>query len=220
MFYYKRNINMKTLGEICIFLPKSERLVLYGKSEGKYHFYNGAMNYKSFVDTPDYNEESIIINEYYEPIINYNDKFSASNLCYILQNRNKKLLHLKYVYYYLCNNLDKLNEFYKGNSQIIMKESLLNFKIPIPLLKQQQEIIDYCDAKDDLIKSLEEDIEYTKKEVFSYISNITENNDKNNCEAIMNYEADSEADSEDEIAKAVHRARKGKGKISYMQINI
>ncbi len=143
---YDEGIVVKTLGEICKFLPKSKRNAKYGNKEGLYPFFKSSIKIDSYVDEPDYEEESLIIGDGGEPNINYGIKFSTSDHCYILQNKNKLLIHLKYVYYYLYHNLDIMSQLYTGVAiKNISKTNIEGIKIPIPSLDKQQEIIIYLD---------------------------------------------------------------------------
>ena len=45
-------------------------------------------------------------------------------------------------------------------------------EIPIPSLERQKEIVDYCEANDNLIKQLEKEIEINKKLAQQFITNI------------------------------------------------
>jgi type I restriction-modification system DNA methylase subunit len=58
---YSDAIEIKTLGEVCEFLVKSDRKASYGKTKGNYPFYTSSQELKKYVDEPDYNEESLII---------------------------------------------------------------------------------------------------------------------------------------------------------------
>ena len=143
---YEEDVVMKTLGDICSFLPKSKRNAKYGNKEGVYPFFKSSIKVDSYVDEPDYKEESLIIGDGGEPNINYGVKFSTSDHCYILQNKNKLLLNLKYAYYYLYHNLDMMNRLYTGVAiKNISKTNIEKIKIPIPTLEKQQEIVSYLD---------------------------------------------------------------------------
>ena len=143
---YEEGIVVKTLGEVCEFLPKSKRQASYGNSEGKYPFFKSSTKINSYVDEADYKEESLIIGDGGEANINYGINFSTSDHCYILQNKNKQLLHLKYVYYYLFHNLDIMKSLYTGVAiKNISKSSIAGIKIPIPCLEKQQSIVAYLD---------------------------------------------------------------------------
>ena len=142
---YEDGVIVKTLGEVCKFLPKSKRNAKYGNKEGLYPFFKSSTKVDSYVDEPDYKEESLIIGDGGEPNINYGIKFSTSDHCYILQNKNK-LLNIKYAYYYLYHNLDMMKQLYTGVAiKNISKTNIEGIKIPIPLLERQQEIVKYLD---------------------------------------------------------------------------
>jgi restriction endonuclease S subunit len=143
---YEEGVVVKTLGEVCKFLPKSKRNAKYGKDEGLYPFIKSSMIVKKYVDEPDYEEESLIIGDGGEPNINYGLKFSTSDHCYILQNKNKTILNLKYSYYYLFHNLDMMDKLYTGVAiKNISKSNISDIKIPIPPLEKQEEIVKYLD---------------------------------------------------------------------------
>jgi type I restriction enzyme M protein len=142
---YDEGVVVKTLGEVCEFLPKSKRNAKYGNKEGLYPFFKSSTKVDSYVDEPDYKEESLIIGDGGEPNINYGIKFSTSDHCYILQNKNK-LLNIKYAYYYLYHNLDMMKQLYTGVAiKNISKTNIEGIKIPIPSLERQQEIVKYLD---------------------------------------------------------------------------
>ena len=143
---YEYSVIVKTLGEVCKFLSKSKRSAKYGNKEGIYPFFKSSIKVDSYVDEPDYEEESLIIGDGGEPNVNYGIKFSTSDHCYILQNKNKFLLDLKYAYYYLYHNLDMMKQLYTGVAiKNISKTNIEGIKIPIPSLDKQQEIIKYLD---------------------------------------------------------------------------
>jgi type I restriction enzyme M protein len=160
---YEEGIVVKTLGEICDFLPKSKRNAKYGADNGKYPFFKSSLKIDKYVDIPDYVDESLIIGDGGEPNINYDTKFSASDHCYILQNRNKATIQLKYVYYYLHNNLNIMEELYIGvGIGNISKTNITNIKIPIPPIKYQKIAIEYLDSLYASNKSSNEKIDELK----------------------------------------------------------
>jgi len=143
---YEEGIVVKTLGEVCKFLPKSKRNAKYGNEEGLYPFFKSSIKVNGYVDEPDYVVESLIIGDGGEPNINYGIRFSASDHCYILQNKNNFVLNLKYVYYYIYHNLDIMKQLYTGVAiKNISKTNIEGIKIPMPSLERQQEIVKYVD---------------------------------------------------------------------------
>jgi len=173
---YEEGVLVKTLGEVCDFLPKSKRPASYGNSEGKYPFFKSSTKLNSYVDEPDYKEESLIIGDGGEANINYGINFSTSYHCYILKNKNKSLFNLKYVYYYLFHNLDIMKLLYTGVAiKNISKTNIAGIKIPIPSLEKQQTIVAYLDANSERIKQLENEIENNKELAEQFIKGIVKN---------------------------------------------
>ena len=169
----------KTLEEVCNILPRSKRNTKYGNKQGKYPFFKSSIIVDSVVDVPDYEGESIIIGDTGEANINYSNEFSASDNCFILQNKNKSLLNLKYVYYYLYNNLDIMKDLYIGNGvKHISAANIKGINIYIPSLEKQNEIVKYCENNDNNIKNLEEEIENNKQRMLQYMKD---------CKKIKNY---------------------------------
>ena len=175
---YGDDIIVKTLGEICKFLPKSKRNAKYGQKTGEYPFFKSSIKVDSYVEEPDYDEESLIIGDGGEANINYGIKFSTSDHCYILQNKNKLLINLKYCYYYLFHNLEIMNQLYTGVAiKNISKTNIEQIKIPIPSLERQNEIVKYLEFNDELIKNLEKEIENIKKQAEEFIKSIVKSHD-------------------------------------------
>ena len=143
---YGGDVIMKTLCDICVFLPKSKRNAKFGKTEGRYPFFRSSSKTGLFVDEPDHEVESLIIGDGGEPNINYGVNFSASDHCYILQAKSKLSLNLKFVYYYLQHNLDMMEKYYTGvGLKNISKTNIESIIIPMPSLDRQNEIVEYLD---------------------------------------------------------------------------
>jgi type I restriction-modification system DNA methylase subunit len=164
----------KPIDELCKFIKKSKRSAKHGMKTGRYPFFKSSLVVNRFVDVPDYTTESLIIGDGGEPNINYGLQFSASNHCYIMQNKLPQEVLLKYVYYYMLNNLKILEPLYTGiGIKNIPVTKLKRVKIPIPDIAQQQEIIDYCEKNDARIRRLEQEIAQMKQVSAGFIANIT-----------------------------------------------
>jgi restriction endonuclease S subunit len=162
----------RTLEELCNILPRSKRNTKYGNKEGKYPVFKGSLIVDSFVDTSDYEGESLIIGDSGTPNVQYGYEFSVSDNCYILQNKNRSVINLKYVYYYLLYNLDCMSNLYTGQSNTIKhisKASIRSITIPIHSLEKQNEIVEYCECNENNIRQLEKDIEENKARIGEYI---------------------------------------------------
>ena len=69
------------------------------------------------------------------------------------------------------NDFSKFGSGILGNGSL-NKKSLEQIKIPIPSLERQQEIVEYCEYNDILIKQLEKEIENNKKQAQQFITGI------------------------------------------------
>ena len=188
---YEDGVEVKTLGEICKFLSKSKRPASYGEKEGNYPFFKSSRKVDSYVDVADYDEESLIIGDGGEANINYGVKFSTSDHCYILQKKNQSC-NLKYVYYYLYNNLDIFSQYYVGVAiKNISKTSIEGIKIPIPSLERKEEIVKYLEYNETHIKQLEKEIENNKQIAEKYMRGII----KLHTQIVSEKETDSGSES-------------------------
>ena len=142
---YNDNIIIKTVGEICEFLPKSKRHASYGNKEGKYPFYTSSQTCSKYCDICDYKNECLIIGTGGYANIKYGNMFSCSTDNFIITIINTEQL-IKYIYYYLLINIEVLQKGFIGvGIQHISKEYLSNIKIPIPSIEKQEAIIKYLD---------------------------------------------------------------------------
>ena len=158
-----RDIKMMELGEICTFSPKSKRKASHGEKTGKYPFFKSSMKVNSYVDTADYETESLIIGDGGEPNINYGTMFSVSDHCYVIQC-SKSDINLKYVYYYIRSNLDSLNHLYTGvGIKNISKKNIQKIVIPMPSIEIQNELVKDLDDIIEINQGLNDSIKNLKR---------------------------------------------------------
>jgi type I restriction-modification system DNA methylase subunit len=168
---YNSTIKIKTLGDICKFLPKSKRHASYGVKQGKYPFYTSSQICSKYCDEYDYEDECLIIGTGGNANIKYDHNFSCSADNFIIKIISEDLI--KYIYYYLSINIEILQKGFIGvGIQHISKEYLCNIKIPIPSLEKQKEIVDYIDNNNEIIKNLEKEIENNKKQTEQFMKSI------------------------------------------------
>jgi type I restriction enzyme M protein len=87
-------------------------------------------------------------------------------------SKNNTILDNKYLYYYLTNtDFTKKGSGMLGNGSL-NKKSLAELKIPIPSLKKQKEIIEYCELNEKKIKELENEIKQKKIETNLFLLSI------------------------------------------------
>ena len=141
---YEDGVVVKTIGELCTFLPKSKRKASYGKINGYYPFYTSSQTCSKYCDEYDYEDECLIIGTGGNANIKHSSKFSCSTDNFVIKVNPEQLG--KYIYYYLSINIEVLQKGFVGvGLQHISKEYINNVQIPIPPLKRQQEIVKYLD---------------------------------------------------------------------------
>ncbi len=151
----------KQIKDICEFLPKSKRPASYGQEEGKYPFYTSSLKVK-YCDEADYEDECIIIGDGGKANLYFDCNFSCSDHNHILVTKNST--NNKYIFYYLKNNINLLNDGFKGLTiKNLSKNYVEQIKIKLPSLKEQKNIVKYCDSITTLIENLEEQINNNKK---------------------------------------------------------
>lgn len=135
-----KHIEIKTLDEVCKFCTKSKRLASYGKTEGIYPFITSSQEITKYCDEPDYKDDNyIIIGNGGNANIHYQHNFSCSSHCYVLKGT-------KYIYYYLVNNINILEDGFKGATiHNISIDYIKNIKIQIPSIEKQNKIIEQLD---------------------------------------------------------------------------
>lgn len=98
----------------------------------------------------------------------YKGKFvTADNR--IATSNDTTILNNKFLYYYLCANLDLITSFYRGAGiQHPHMKSVLTMKIPVPPLAVQEEIVNILDSFTLLEAELEAELVARKKQYEHY----------------------------------------------------
>jgi type I restriction enzyme S subunit len=165
---YNEEIEIKTLGDVCNIINGPKKRSKDANSNGLYPLYYCSILGNLYLDTFDYEDEGIIINKtngsgktmvYY----GYN-KYNVGETTIHFKSTYENL-KTKYLYYYLLNNKNILEKYYKGlNQKSISDEDLFNIKIPIPSIEVQNKIVEYLDMiYEEVIKTNNEKIEKIKK---------------------------------------------------------
>jgi type I restriction-modification system DNA methylase subunit len=165
---YNSNVEIKTLGEVCEFLPKNKKFKAKdGLKNGLYKFYTSSQTKILYIDECEYSQYCIIIGRGGNVSIHYDINFSISHDdVYVIKNIDKNI-NQKFIYYYLYNNKDILEKGFTGiGIKHISKEYINLIKIPIPSIEKQEEIIKKIDifenSNKDIIKLIENLKEFNK----------------------------------------------------------
>ena len=90
----------------------------------------------------------------------YNGKFDAYQRTYILTNKDKDKLNLKYLYYFMQNYVETLrNQSIGGVIKYIKLENLTEAKINLVSLERQEEIINTLQKAEEIINERKRQIE-------------------------------------------------------------
>jgi type I restriction enzyme S subunit len=162
---------IKTLGELCEFIKTGKNKPTDNKTGTLYPYY-GTGSITGYTDEYLYDGYYILTarNGTIGNCFLTEGKFFPSDHIFVIDIKDKCLM--KYVYYILSNN-EKLDKLKTGvGIPNITKGTLENLKIPIPSLERQQDIVEYCEFNDTLIKQLEKEIENNKKQAQQFIIGI------------------------------------------------
>ena len=141
---YEDGVVVKTFGEVCS-IDQGNSLTKNDMVNGEYNVIGGGKiigtHNKKNRDGNDFTLTRVgDIN------INYmNSSYYLTDNGFSLKSIQKEVM-TKYVYYLLKNNIDIIQNSYRGTAQkVISKTNLRAIKIPIPPLNRQQEIVKYLD---------------------------------------------------------------------------
>ena len=182
---------VKTLGEICKFdiggTPSRSNNKYYDNGTNLWasvRELNGGYIYDTKEKITDLGVEKSSVKLFAKDTILFSFKLSIGKTAIVgnplytneaiagILSKNNDQLSNKYLYYYLTiNDFSKFGSGILGNGSL-NKKSLEQIKIPIPSLERQQEIVEYCEYNDILIKQLEKEIENNKKQAQQFITGI------------------------------------------------
>ena len=189
--YYKKapirsagSLPMIELRELCD-ITTGRKDVNQGNPEGEFPFFTCAKEH-TFIDAYSFDEEALLIagNGDVGTVKYYKGKFDAYQRTYVLSNFRK--VNAKYLYYILNNSLkDSLQSKKLGNTMPYIKLGMLeSFKIPLPSLTDQKEIVEKLDSYQNIINGAEEivsswkpaiefDISWSVKKIGDVVDTVT-----------------------------------------------
>jgi type I restriction enzyme S subunit len=152
-------IHFERFDKLLKFLPKSKIKAGDGLDSGKYPFFTSSTTLSKFIDTFNYEDESLIFGSGGNASIHYcNQKFATSTDCFVV-NQDSEDIDVKYVYYYLKSNIKILEDGFKGAGlKHISKKYISEIKIPLLSLQDQQKIVQLLTQIEELIKKREKSI--------------------------------------------------------------
>jgi restriction endonuclease S subunit len=159
---------MKTLGEVCD-IRQGSMLSKMAMVDGEYDVIGGGKIIGKH-NTSNRAGKEFTLTRVGDPTINYIDTpYYLTDNGFSLKSVDTVLT--KYVYHVLANNINTINQMYKGAAQkVISKTNVKTVKIAIPSLKRQKELVIYCDSNNKLIAKLEAEIAHNIAEAVKMVS--------------------------------------------------
>lgn len=166
---YKRTEDLATtlIGE---FVHKNKQ-----REGAPYPVYNGGSSNTGFYD--EYNREAncIIVSARGANagfVNKITTRFWSGNSCYTIIVNDKNLLWTFAYYWFKSNERRLLGEQQKGGIPAISKKQIEDFKIPVPPLPVQEEIVRVLDAFTELQAELQAELQKRKQQYNFYLDNL------------------------------------------------
>ena len=160
-------------------MPKSKRKAGEGLENGKFPFYTSSQIQNKFINKADYNEECLIFGTGGSATIHIANNFSCSADNFVIKIKDDNIIQ-KYVYYYLLNNINILENGFTGSGlKHLSKPYLQNIQIPLPPLEIQEKIVKEIEGYEKIISSCKKLIEIYQNKIKEVIGNIFKANNGN-----------------------------------------
>ena len=135
-------INYIKFRDLFIFENKSKIKAGDGIQNGKYPFYTSSADLTKSLNQFQFDDISLIFGTGGNASIHYCDlPFSVSTDCLVAVPKEKEIVDVQYVYYYLLGNIHILEEGFKGAGLKHISKSYINeINIPLPSFDKQKQI--------------------------------------------------------------------------------
>ena len=150
-------IEYKKLKEILKDIPTTKTISSNDRKNGLYRFFSCSKD-ESTHNTFDYDGSYLVHGSRGSTIdesifFTQNEKFSICTSVFLSEIINLNLYNLKYIYYYLKNNTEKINKLITTTAiPMISKTTYYDIEIPIPPLSNQEQIVEALDSIYDTIE--------------------------------------------------------------------
>ena len=179
--YCPKGVRFGKVGDLCIALKKGTLKTGELLKDGEFAVMNSGRDFYGYYDK--FNNEgnafTVAARGEYAGFINYMDeKFWAGGLCYPYRSMDENILMTKFAYYVLKSRQQHIMDtlVIRGGIPALNKSDLDNFKIPIPSLPVQQEIIkildQFSELTTELVSKLTKEAELRKKQYEYYRNSL------------------------------------------------
>ncbi len=149
---------IKTLGEVCEFMPGKKHNVSEGTDSGAYELLCSSTQGKvKYLETFDYEGPYIAVGTGGSANVHLKSKFNISTHFKVLKISDESCLNLQYLYIYLKSNIELINHMFRGSClKHLDLDEFKALQIPIPSLEKQKEIISRYEEYDNKIHQNEQ----------------------------------------------------------------
>ena len=161
-----------SLRDVAIALPKGTLKTSELITDGEYPVMNSGRSY--YGRYSNYNNEdaiTIAARGEYAGFVNYNSgKFWAGGLCYPYKSKDESKYSTKFIFYALKNKQEYVRETLvaKGSIPALNKQDIDKFRIPMPPIEIQQEIVGMLNSFTELEAELEAELTKRKQQYEHY----------------------------------------------------
>ena len=144
------NLNKRKVKDLFKFLPKAKHKAGEGLEKGTYPFYTSSAVVNKYFDEYDYEPNKLIFATGGSASVHYADsKFAVSTDNFILEPNED--VNAKYVYYYLKNNLQIIQDGFHGAGLQHLSKDYLN-EVSVPMLDNdsQDKVVSILDKADEI----------------------------------------------------------------------
>lgn len=123
---------------------------------------------------PNRNPDEIVISRVGNACLSFmSSKYYLTDNALAIVSKDQNKMIIKYLYYYLTQNIEKLREQYSGTAQpVISKTRLYEIIIPLPSLERQQQIVESIDGFTQLAHHEEQALKMLEKQVMFFVKEM------------------------------------------------
>jgi type I restriction-modification system DNA methylase subunit len=182
LFSNKEDTQILLLKDVIHFLEKGKRKSSDGMEEGKYPLFYCSINNVLYLDEYDFEGESMTLNVTNGNgkccVFYINGKYSVADSTLHFTTSDEEKYRCYYIYNYLKLIQKSISGLYRGTNQLsITKETFINkIKIPIPSIKNQDEIISVLKEMDMELDMLNNQINKIREQLTNLFMKQLESN--------------------------------------------
>jgi len=144
------------------FLPKTGRPASFGKAEGRYPFFTSSAELSKWTDFPDCEGPALVFGTGGSASLHYVEMpFSASNDCYIVRPKSRKVEDAKFYFQFLRNHMHLIEEGFRGAGlKHVTKKHLEKINLPKGHENSRSRIISILEKADGIRQKREKLISF------------------------------------------------------------